>query len=370
METTNFIERSFLAHTLGLPNGQPLVDINHGRTLAQAIVDTVRESLLVLDAELRVVAASRSFFSTFKVDPQNVQGRLLYELGDGQWNIPALRLLLERVVPEKSVMEAFEVQHEFLGIGWRTMLLNARKVFYEGSSNTTILLAIEDVTERRNTELRLQNLLKEKEMLLLEMQHRVGNSLQIIASILLMKARMMQSEETRLQLHDAHQRVLSIAAVQKHLEATGRGELIEVDAYLSKLCETLASSLIGGSSSVRLTVNAQAGKAESSQVMNIGLIVTELVMNSLKHALLSEMEDPEIIVAYEVTGENWKLSISDNGTGNPAINIGMLGKGLGTRIVQALSKQLDTQLEILSGPQGTTVSLTHTVSRSQTPHEA
>jgi two-component sensor histidine kinase len=362
MEAQNWRER--------LPNSQPFMKIDDGRVLAQAIVDTVRESLLVLDADLRVVAASRSFYSTFQVDRQNVQGRLLYDLGDGQWNIPELRELLEKIIPEKSVMEAFEVQHEFVGIGWRTMLLNARKVFYEGSSNSTILLAIEDVTERHNAELRLQDLLKEKEMLLLEMQHRVGNSLQIIASILLMKARVVQSEETRLQLHDAHQRVLSIAAVQKHLQATGRGDLIEVDTYLSKLCETLASSLIGGSRAVTLTVNAQGGKAESSQVVSIGLIVTELVMNSLKHALLAEAKDARIVVAYEVAEENWKLSVADNGTGNPDLNVGAVKQGLGTSIVQALSKQLDAQLEVASGAQGTTVTVTHAVFSSQVPQAA
>jgi chemotaxis protein methyltransferase CheR len=333
-------------------------------------VDTVRESLLVLDADLRVVAASRSFYATFKVDQKNVQGRLLYDLGDGQWNIPALRVLLEKIVPEKTVMEAFEVQHQFPGIGLRTMLLNARKVFYEGSTNTTILLAIEDVTDRYIAELRLQDLLKEKEMLLLEMQHRVGNSLQIIASILLMKARAVQSEETRTELHDAHQRVLSIAAVQKHLEATGRSELIGVDSYLTKLCETLAFSLIGGSRAITLTVKAQPGKAESSQVVSIGLIVTELVMNSLKHASLAETKNAEIIVAYEVAGENWKLSISDTGIGNLSLNAGVVKQGLGTSVVRALSKQLDAQLETSSGPHGTTVTVTHAVFSSQVPHAA
>ena len=369
VEASKLLEHPDPAGTLAV-HRQPFLNIYDGRALAQAIVDTIREPLLVLDADLRVVAASRSFYSTFKVDRQNVHGRLLYDLADGQWNIPELRRLLEKIIPEKSVMEAFEVQHQFLGNGPRIMLLNARKVFYEGSNTTTILLAIEDVTERRNTELRLQGLLKEKEMLLLEMQHRVGNSLQIIASILLMKARAVLSEETRLHLHDAHQRVLSIAAVQKHLQATGRGELIEVDSYLTKLCETLASSLIGGSRAISLTVNAQIGKAESSQVVSIGLIVTELVMNSLKHARLSETNDAQIIVAYEVAEASWKLSISDNGTGNPDLNVGMPKHGLGTSIVQALSKQLDAQLEVSSGPQGTTVTITHAALSSQASHAA
>jgi chemotaxis protein methyltransferase CheR len=294
----------------------------------------------------------------------------LYELGDGQWNIPELRVLLEKILPEKSVMEAFEVQHKFLDIGLRTLCLNARKIFYEGSSETTILLAFEDVTEHRNAEKRLRELLEEKEMLLQEMQHRVGNSLQIIASILLIKARAVQSEETRLHLQDAHQRVMSIAAVQKHLEVTGRGDLIDVDSYLRKLCETLASSLISDGREVALRVDAQPGKAPSIQVTSIGLIVTELVMNSLKHASLDSAKDARIVVAYEVDGEKWKLSISDNGTGNSDLNVGIPKQGLGSSIVRSLSKQLDAQLEISSGPQGTRITIEHFGVMSQVPNAA
>ena len=99
--------------------------------LAQGIVDTVREPVLVLDKELRVIAASRSFYSAFKVTPEDTQGRLLYALGDGQWDIPKLRVLLEKIIPEHGVMEGYQVEHEFPDLGHRTMCLNARQVFYE-----------------------------------------------------------------------------------------------------------------------------------------------------------------------------------------------------------------------------------------------
>ena len=106
----------------------------------------------MFDKDLRVIAASRSFYSVFKVSPQDTQGRLLYELGDGQWDIPRLRLLLEKIIPEQGVMEDYEVEHEFPGVGHRTMRLNARQVFYEGGADTTILLGIEDVTGQRASE--------------------------------------------------------------------------------------------------------------------------------------------------------------------------------------------------------------------------
>src|SRR5271154_7144997 len=116
-------------------DSQPFLENKEAATLAQAIVDTVREPLLVLDKDLRVLAASRSFCQTFEVARADTLGRLLYELGDGQWDILRLRLLLENIVPEHGVMDDYEVQHHFPAIGRRTMLLNAGKVFYEGNSN-------------------------------------------------------------------------------------------------------------------------------------------------------------------------------------------------------------------------------------------
>ena len=104
-------------------------------TLAQGIVDTVREPVLVLDKGLRVIAASRSFYSSFQVRPEDTQGRLLYTLGDGQWDIPKLRVLLEQIIPEHGVMEGYEVEHEFPAVGHRTMYLNARQVLYKAVEN-------------------------------------------------------------------------------------------------------------------------------------------------------------------------------------------------------------------------------------------
>jgi chemotaxis protein methyltransferase CheR len=335
-------------------------------TLAQGIVDTVREPVLVLDKDLRVIAASRSFYSAFKVSPEDTNGRLLYALGDGQWDIPKLRVLLEKIIPEQGVMEGYEVEHEFPGLGSRTMCLNARQVFYEGGAGTTVLLGMEDVTERRILErekdelLREKDgLLREKETLLEELQHRIANSLQIIASIILMKARVVQSEETRFHLEDAHKRVLSIAAVQKQLHASGATGAIAIAPYLSKLCESLASSMIGGTRPISLKVVGEGGVATSRQAESLGLIVTELVMNALKHAFPDDKTKGQITVAYDMIGTNWKLSISDNGIGKPDGGFAQGKSGLGTGIVKALAHQLDAQVETLAGRDGTTVSITH-----------
>jgi two-component sensor histidine kinase len=327
--------------------------------LANAIVDTVREPVLVLDKDLRVIAASRSFYSAFKVGPDHTQGRLLYALGDGQWDIPKLRVLLDKIIPERGTMEDYEVEHEFPGLGTRTMLLNARQVFYEGGAGTTILLGIEDITARRILEREKEELFQQKEVLLEEMQHRIANSLQIISSIILMKARAVKSEETRLHLQDAHSRVLSVVAVQQQLYAARASGSVEVTAYLSRLCESLASSMIGDIRPISLKVVGDAGSAPPRQAESIGLIVTELVMNALKHAFPRDGAEGQITVSYETAGTNWKLSVSDNGIGKPDGAFAHGKSGLGTGIVNALSHQMGAQVETLSGIDGTTVSITH-----------
>ncbi len=115
----------------------------------QAILDTVREPLVVLDEDLRVMSANRPFYETFKVNRENTEQKPIYELGDGQWNIPRLRELLERILPEDKQFKNFEVTHDFPGIGRRVMLLNGRHILQESQDTQRILLAIEDITHSR-----------------------------------------------------------------------------------------------------------------------------------------------------------------------------------------------------------------------------
>ncbi|HEU4884278.1 MAG TPA: response regulator [Longimicrobium sp.] len=124
-------------------------------TYAQNIVDTVREPLLILDTTLRVRSANRAFYETFHVSAEETEDRLIYRLGNGQWDIPALRTLLEDIVPRNSVFNDFELEHDFPDIGRRTMLLNARTL-QAGSHGELLVLAMEDVTERRRAEAELE----------------------------------------------------------------------------------------------------------------------------------------------------------------------------------------------------------------------
>jgi len=115
----------------------------------QAILDTVREPLVVLDKNLRVMSANRPFYETFKINRKNTEHKPFYELGDGQWNIPRLRKLLERILPEDKQFEDFEITRNFPGIGRRVMLLNGRHILQESQDTPRILLALEDITHRR-----------------------------------------------------------------------------------------------------------------------------------------------------------------------------------------------------------------------------
>ena len=333
-------------------------EVEDACALAQAIVDTVREPLIVLDKDLRVIAASRSFYVKFETNPDDSQGKHLYELGNGEWDIPRLRALLENIIPGHREIDDYEVEHDFPHIGKRVVLLNACTVLYE-KAHKNILLGIEDVTVQRALEREKDELLRQKDVLLGEIEHRVANSLQIIASIIMVKAKSVVSEETRRHLHDAHNRVISVAAVQRHLHASANLGSMEMLPYLSTLCEALTHSMISDGQSVSLKVRGKGGVSSCANAESLGLIVTELVINSLKHAFDENTEDGQITVAYDVSGTDWKLSVADNGVGKPASVVTQPKSGLGTGIVKALAKQLDSQVVTSSGPKGTTVSVTH-----------
>jgi two-component sensor histidine kinase len=359
MEPSNYQEQAPPV-ARAFPNGELIRELDDASGLAQAIVDTIRDPLLVLDQNLRVVTANRTFYQTFRMNRQGIHGRPIYGLGDGQWDIPELRLLLEDVASQHAVLEAYEVEQNFPVIGQRSMLLNAREVFSQ-KTHKLILVAIEDVTDRRAAERQMAEIAQLKETLLQEMQHRIANSLQIIASILMLKARSVQSEESRLHLREAHDRVVSVATVQQQLQASGHREAIELGPYLSKLCDALTASMIGDSRPITLRVEADPGTGVSAEAVSIGLITTELVINALKHGFPDgDGSGGKILVQYQVDEANWRLSVSDNGVGLQQDGGGRGRTGLGTTIVESLAHQLKARVEIASRSPGMIVSIVHT----------
>jgi PAS domain S-box-containing protein len=135
--------------------------VQEAREYAESIVETVREPLVVLDTDLRIISVNHSFYQTFKVKPEETEGKLIYDLGNRQWNISKLRVLLEEIIPRETQFQNFQVDHEFPTIGRRIMLLNARQIYKKDIGARMILLAIEDITERKKAEEEIKKLNKE-----------------------------------------------------------------------------------------------------------------------------------------------------------------------------------------------------------------
>ncbi|MEA2413972.1 MAG: hypothetical protein QOI58_629, partial [Thermoanaerobaculia bacterium] len=186
---------------------------------AQDVVDTVREPLLILDSSLRVHSANGAFYQTFHVSAEETENQLIYELGNGQWDIPDLRTLLEDIVPTSSVFNDFELEHDFPVIGRRVMLLNARKL-RQGSHAELLVLAMEDVTERRRAEAEVatakeaaETANRTKSLFLANMSHELRTPLNAILGF----SEMLQEEAIERDLQDFSADLQKISTAGKHL---------------------------------------------------------------------------------------------------------------------------------------------------------
>jgi two-component sensor histidine kinase len=328
--------------------------------LTLAVVTTSMSPLLLLDSALVVVAASRSFCQEFGVDPGKVIGCPIFSLGSGEWEVRQLRSLLATIVAGKAEIDAYEMDLTVAGKPSRRLIVHAQRLDYGDDDNIMVSLAISDVTDARMNEKLKDDLLAERSVLLRELQHRVANSLQIIASILLLSARRVQSEETRAHLQAAHGRVMSLAAVQEQLAQSSTVD-VDVRSYFTQLCESLAASMIRDPEKASIEVRADGGTLTSEVSVSLGLIVTELVINSLKHAFPTG--EGKITVAYRVNGSDWTLSVGDDGIGMPASAL-KTKAGLGSSLVEALAKQLNARILVADAAPGTLVSIVHASSGS------
>jgi len=333
-------------------------DVAQGLALA-ILISSVAPALL-LDGKLSVIAGSTSFYRVFGLDPPDVSGQSVFLLGKGEWDVPQLRSLLEATLSGHARIEAYEMDLKG-GLLPRRLVLSAQRLDYGEPEQVRLLLTISDVTQARLSEKLKDDLLREKAILLQELQHRVANSLQIIASVLMQSARRVQSDEVRGHLHEAHNRVMSIATLQQQLAASRLGD-VELRGYFTQLCESLGASMIHDHDKVSIAVTADGTSVNADISVSLGLIVTELVINALKHAFPGG-RDGKILVDYRTHDANWTLSVSDNGVGMLKA-LGDTKPGLGTSIVEALANQLHAAVEIEGGCPGTTVSVTHTKSPS------
>lgn len=322
-------------------------------SLALAVVAASAGPLLLLDGDLNIVAASASFSQVFELDPPGAPGMPLAGLGDGEWDVPQLRSLLEATLSGAATIEAYEMDLKRPGRGARRLIIHAQRLVYLDLDNQRLVMAVTDVTDARASEREKDDILAQNLILLQEVRHRVANSLQIIASVLLQNARRTRSDETRGHLKDAHSRVMSVAALERLLAGSSE-EQVELRGYFTSLCRSIGASMIADSDQLSLAVTGARGQVEGRVSVSMGLIVTELVINALKHAF-PENRSGRITVACEFQGPNWTLVVTDNGVGMPSDP----PQGLGTSIVQALAKQLDARVEIAPAQPGTRVTVTH-----------
>ena len=320
-------------------------------TLAQAIIEASHAPVILLDTTLNVVSASASFCHEFEIDPAAIYGKPIFDMGTGEWDRPQLRSLLSAI--ESGVqIDAYELDLRARDGAVRHLVLNAQRVDHLGIESTRILVAVADVTKRRAAEHRTAELLREKELLLREVQHRVANSLQIIAAVLLQGANAVRSEEGRAQLTDAHQRIMSVAAMERELANSKAGQ-VQLRPYLQKLCQSIGRSMIEGYRGIKLEVKADDSALAATSAASIGLIVTELVINALKHAFPAG-RGGKILVEFQSQDSGWSLSIADDGIGTRG---GASTAGLGTSIVDALAMQLGAEIQRTDAAPGVRVSL-------------
>lgn len=331
--------------------------------LALAIVASSSAPMLLLDADLLIVAASDSFCTAFHLDPEMVVGRSIATLGAGEWNLPQVGSLLRATVSGDAAIEAYEIDLR-LNKAFRRLVLSAKRLDVPAGDTLFVLLSIADVTDARLVEKVKEDLVREKAVLLQELQHRVANSLQIIASVLMQSARRVQSDETRGYLRDAHHRIMSVASMQRQLAVTRQGS-VDLRPYFTELCASIGASMIRDHTKVTLDVEIDDSAVPAEDSVSLGLIVTELVINALKHAF-PDGRDGRIVVRYAADGSDWELTVTDDGVGM-SIDQRAPKAGLGTSIVGALAEQLGGQLAMASNAKGTKVTISKSAATVEAP---
>jgi two-component system CheB/CheR fusion protein len=299
-----------------------LIDIDaakRGLDFAEAIVETVREPLVILTQNLRVMKANKAFYDTFRAAPAETEGRLIYDLGNGQWNIPKLRELLENILPAHATFRDFEVSHEFQHVGRKVMLLNASEIFNPNAQARTILLAVEDVTDRKQAEEELQTTNAELQHFAYALTHDLQEPLRMVVNFTELLGREYAGklgEEADKFISYSVEGALRIEALLRALlaywEVSGR----EPESFASIDCSAVLAKAL---------LNLQAAIEESGAIVTSGplptVVAEEVMLTQLFQNLISNSikyrgeETPRIHVSAQREGEGWMFAVRDNGIG-------------------------------------------------------
>jgi len=295
------------------------------------ILHTVREPLLVLDSKRRVISANRSFYQTFKIIPGDIKGKVLYDLGNRQWNIPKLRKLLEEILPKSTVFLDFEIEHDFKELGRRVMVLNARRIFHETKRMQMVLLAIEDITDRKRAEKELKQAEELRQAITaLELSNRDLEQFAYVASHDLQEPLRMVSSFTQLLAKryqgkldkDADEFIDYIVAGAERMQALINDLLTysRVDTR-GESFGPIDSEAAFGQAIANLRVAIEEGEAVITHDPLPPLIadnsqIVQLFQNLLGNAIkFHGKEPPRVHVSARQENNKWVFSLRDNGIG-------------------------------------------------------
>lgn len=281
---------------------------------AEAIVGTMREPILVLDVELRVLTANRSFYKIFHTTKEETEKKLIYELGSGEWNQSKLRYLLSNIIPEKSFFQDFEIEHEFSHIGKRVMLLNARKIVQKNLTEPMILLAIEDITEKKQID-------RQKDDFISIASHELKTpvtSMKLYSQILQKHPLLTNDKKaadmlTKMDLQ--MNRLMELVASFMNVYKLGTGKLrlhknhFEISELITEVVANFQYTVTSHTVEQQgdLKANVFADKARINQVL------VNLISNAIKYS----PDADKIIVTLKKTKEKVIVSIQDFGMGIP-----------------------------------------------------
>lgn len=288
-----------------------------GHAQAQGIVDTVAQPLLVLDAGLCVQAASRSFFETSGVDRYETIGQPIYKLGNGQWDIPELRRLLGEVIPKATAILNYEVEHDFPGLGRRTMLLTARTLYQPDGGSHTLLLSIEDATEQHRRDLA-------KDLLFGELRHRMKNILAVAQSL---ARRTTTKDRSAEEYRDAF--MGRFAAL---IEAEDLAFEEQTETNLEDILKRILAPFSESTDAVVINPG-EAVELLPRTIMSLCLVLHELATNAAKYGALSVAEG-QLRIGWKVEGDNEKLRLSWLETGGPSV-MAPATTGYGSSLIQS-----------------------------------
>jgi two-component system CheB/CheR fusion protein len=285
---------------------------------SESIVDTVREPLLVLDSTLHVRTASQSFYRTFGVVPEETIGEFVYDLGNGQWNIPALRRLLEEVLPQEKAFRNFEVSHTFSDIGHRVMLLNGRKLVQDDGEQEGVLLAIEDVTARKRLEDELIRSNEDLQRFAYVAAHDLRSPLNSGLRLLQLLSR---STKASLNQDDASTLALAIETLQRlgalmhdilsYSEVSNAPQRrVEVD--LKESLDIALQNLQHHIEECSATIDVSDLPSVTADRTQIVMVFQNLISNALKYR---RQVSPHIFIGAVREDDQWRISVRDNGQG-------------------------------------------------------